>query len=303
MLSKVPKYKCFSCDHKCKNCGENFLGAKNRIYCSYKCAYTDKERLKDNNRKNRGTSICKGCGKEFPITTRSPRGIFCTQKCSGKYTANKILNNLPRPIKPRKTLICKHCGKGFQVKPHMENKRRFCSQSCGTLGSTKKRTTTMRKNFSHYGGYSRCKHGWHQVGDQEIFARSLWESNYAYYLEWLRKNGAIQFWEHEPETFWFEGIKRGVCSYLPDFKVVENNGDVIYHEVKGWMDKKSITKLKRMKKYHPTVKLFLADSKWFAQNIKKLSGLVTGWGTEPIKKEKMSLLKRGKKKLAKKRRL
>jgi hypothetical protein len=130
------------------------------------------------------------------------------------------------------------------------------------------------------------------VGDQEIFARSLWESNYAYYLEWLRKNGAIQSWEHEPETFWFEGIKRGVCSYLPDFKVVENNGDVVYHEVKGWMDKKSITKLKRMKKYHPTVKLFLADSKWFAQNVKKLSGLVTGWGTEPVSKDKKKLVKK-----------
>jgi hypothetical protein len=284
MDASADKYKCFSCEHKCKNCGKIFLGAKIRIYCSYKCSYADKDRLRGINKKNRGISICKLCGHEFQITTKSPRGIFCTQKCACKYSAKIILNNLKRPIKPRKNLICKYCEKIFQVKPYMENKRIFCSRSCATLGSTIKRTTTMRNNFRHYGGYSRCKHGWHQVGNQKIFARSLWESNYAYYLEWLRKSGEIQSWEHEPETFWFDGIKRGVCSYLPDFKVIGNNGDVVYHEVKGWMDKKSVTKLKRMKKYHPSVKIFLADSKWFSQNAKKLSNIVTGWGTEPVKK-------------------
>lgn len=294
--------KCISFEHKCKQCGKEFKGVKNRIYCSYRCAYDDKERLKDNNRKDRGNGTCKWCGKVFPIKTISPRGIFCSRSCSGKYTGQKILSKLPKPTVPKKTIICEYCGKGFKVIPYYVGKRRFCSTSCGTLGSVKKRTTTIRMRHKHYGGYSRCKHGWHQIGDQEVFARSLWESNYAYYLEWLRANGAIQSWQHEPETFWFEGIKRGVCSYLPDFKVVENNGDVVYHEVKGWMDKKSITKLKRMKKYHPAVKLFLADSKWFAQNAKKLSGLVTGWGTEPVKKEKTrsnSKSRKGKRKRAK----
>jgi hypothetical protein len=295
--------KCFSFEHKCKQCGMEFRGTKNRIYCSHRCAYNDKERLRDNNRKDRGNGTCKRCGKVFPITTKSPRGIFCSRNCCGKYTSEKILLKRPRIEVPKAKLNCEYCHKEFGVIPSMANKRRFCSTSCATLGSTKKRTMTIRNRFSHYGGYSRCKHGWHQIGDQEIFARSLWESNYAYYLEWLRANGAIQSWQHEPETFWFEGIKRGVCSYLPDFKVVENNGDVVYHEVKGWMDKKSITKLKRMKKYHPTVKMFLADSKWFAQNAKKLSGLVTGWGTEPVKKVKaMSQSKLTKKKLAGKRR-
>jgi hypothetical protein len=295
--------KCFSFEHRCKQCGKEFKGVKNRIYCCIQCAYNDKERLKELNKKDRGNGKCKRCGKVFPITTKSPRGIFCSRNCSGKYTGQKILAKWPKPAVPKATIICQHCGKGFNVIPYYVGIRKFCSQSCGTLGSTKKRTMTIRNRFSHYGGYSRCKNGWHQIGDQEIFARSLWESNYAYYLEWLRANGAIQSWQHEPETFWFEGIKRGVCSYLPDFKVVENNGDVVYHEVKGWMDKKSITKLKRMKKYHPTVKMFLADSKWFAQNAKKLSGLVTGWGTEPIKRVKaMSQLKLGRKKLAGKRR-
>ena len=56
------------------------------------------------------------------------------------------------------------------------------------------------------------KAGWREIGGQRIYARSRWEANYARYLEWLRANGSIAKWEHEPETFWFEGIKRGTCA-------------------------------------------------------------------------------------------
>ena len=42
-------------------------------------------------------------------------------------------------------------------------------------------------------------------------------------LEWLKKNKQIKKWEHEPETFWFEGIMRGCRSYLPDFRVTEHH--------------------------------------------------------------------------------
>lgn len=71
----------------------------------------------------------------------------------------------------------------------------------------------------------------------------------------LFKAKAISSWEYEPDTFWFEKIKRGVRSYTPDFKIVHKDGTVEYHEVKGWMDKKSQTKIKRMAIYHPEIKL------------------------------------------------
>lgn len=270
--------------HKCKTCGIDFVGVANRIYCCLQCSYNDKERLEGNNKKQRGTSVCKKCGKEFEIKTNAPRGIFCSRSCSGAYTSKKILSKYKPKHKPTKKLICKTCNNEFSVAPHLEHSRTYCSRSCSTIGSTKKRTATIRSRFKHYGGYSRCKHGWHSIGGQLIFARSMWESNYAYYLEWLKQNGKIKSWMHEPVTFWFEGIKRGVCSYLPDYEVIENDGNVIYHEVKGWMDKKSVTKLKRMKKYHPNVKLFLADAKWFKENAPKLEKIVSGWGSEPSKK-------------------
>ncbi len=63
--------------------------------------------------------------------------------------------------------------------------------------------------------------GWRTVGDKPCYMRSRWENNYGCYLEFLRKNGSIANWEHEPKTFWFQGIKRGTCSYKPDFEVTE----------------------------------------------------------------------------------
>lgn len=121
------------------------------------------------------------------------------------------------------------------------------------------------------------KAGWRDIGGKRIYARSRWEANYARYLQFLKEHSEIKEWEHEPETFWFEGIKRGCCSYLPDFKITNNNETVEYHEVKGWMDDRSKTKIKRMAKYYPHIKLIVIDATWFKQNTNILSGLIKDW--------------------------
>ena len=118
--------------------------------------------------------------------------------------------------------------------------------------------------------------GWRIVGGQRAYFRSRWEYNYAVYLQFLVEQRQIRGWEHEPETFWFPGVKRGCVSYLPDFRVTANDGRVEYHEVKGWMDPKSKTKLRRMTKYHPAVTMRVIDAKWFKANGPKLRFL-KGW--------------------------
>ena|SRR3990167_2242656 len=123
-----------------------------------------------------------------------------------------------------------------------------------------KNETRLQKNGYLRNGYSRGKMGHYDINGKDIFFRSLWEANYALYLDFLIKKKEIKSWEFEVDTFWFEKIKRGVRSYKPDFKVVTNSGGIIYHEVKGWMDKKSATKIKRMAKYYPKVKLVVIDS-------------------------------------------
>jgi hypothetical protein len=124
---------------------------------------------------------------------------------------------------------------------------------------------------------SRSKKATVTIGGVTFFARSPWEANIAAYYEMLRVSGEITRWEHEPDTFWFDSIKRGVRSYLPDFKITRSNGSVYYVEVKGYMDSKSLTKLKRMAKYHPTVEVQLIDKTRYAE-IKKTSKNIKGWG-------------------------
>lgn len=121
------------------------------------------------------------------------------------------------------------------------------------------------------------KSGWREIGGKRKYFRSRWEANYARYLQFLKENKQILEWLHEPETFWFEGIKRGCLSYLPDFKVTDINNIVEYHEVKGWMDDRSKTKIKRMALYHPTVTLKIIDAKWFKANNKTMTSIIYGW--------------------------
>jgi hypothetical protein len=118
--------------------------------------------------------------------------------------------------------------------------------------------------------------GWRTIGGKRCHFRSIWEANFARYLELLKVHCHIVDWEFETETFWFEGIRRGVVSYLPDFKVI-NHGQTIYYEVKGYMDTRSRTKIKRMAKYFPSIKLVVIDSKWFAKMNKKLRPIIKDW--------------------------
>ena len=121
------------------------------------------------------------------------------------------------------------------------------------------------------------KASWQEIGGKRKYFRSRWESNYAKYLQFQKENGLIKEWHHECETFWFDGIKRGCVSYLPDFKVETNDGNHEFHEVKGWMDSASKTKIKRMAKYYPKIILKVFDSVWYRANSPKLSMIIKDW--------------------------
>lgn len=130
------------------------------------------------------------------------------------------------------------------------------------------------------------------------FFRSKTEANYARYLNALingvidaPKVGAhaeegirlvadalqdVREWEYEPDTFRFP-VQRGQMYYIPDFKVTKKDGSVEYHEVKGWLDAESRTKLNRMKKYYPTVKVVLITTNDFRKLTKNANILIKNW--------------------------
>jgi len=122
------------------------------------------------------------------------------------------------------------------------------------------------------------KAAWREIGGKKHYYKSIWESNFARYLQFKKEKGQIKDWLYEPKDFWFEEIKRGVRSYKPDFCVEEADGKIIWYEVKGYYDSKSMTKIKRFKKYYPKEMLFLIDADWFFTYGKMYAGLME-WET------------------------
>lgn len=117
---------------------------------------------------------------------------------------------------------------------------------------------------------------WRQVGEQRCYFRSRWEANYARYLEHLVARGSIDRWEHEPHRFWFEETRGGARTYLPDFRVTTSSG-VSYHEVKGWMDARSLAVLSLMEREYPNVTIKLIDAKAYSSLEAEIGLSIDGW--------------------------
>lgn len=126
--------------------------------------------------------------------------------------------------------------------------------------------------------YSRARGGTRE--DLGFYVRSRWEANVARYLIFLEKNKEIYKWEYEPDTFWFHNIKRGTRSYTPDFKIWETKeSEPYYWEVKGYMDQKSKTRMKRMAKYYPDVRIDLIMKDEYKE-ISKWKKMIDNWETD-----------------------
>lgn len=136
---------------------------------------------------------------------------------------------------------------------------------------------TLRRRTQTF--YSRSASGTRE--DLGIYVRSAWEANYARYLNFLKASGQISGWRYEPKTFEFVAIKRGTRTYTPDFEVTLPDGRVQWHEVKGWMDQKSRTRLDRMAKYFPNETVLIIGEKWFRDAYwNGLSGTIQGWESQ-----------------------
>lgn len=134
---------------------------------------------------------------------------------------------------------------------------------------TKIKNGTLNPNNTRKNPYSRARGGKRSDLDN-IYFRSRWEANVARFYNFMKIK-----WEFEPKTFYFKDIKRGCVSYTPDFYLPEEDRWV---EVKGWMDSKSKTKLKRFKKYFPeeSARLEIIMQKEYKE-ISQWSRLIEGW--------------------------
>ena len=125
--------------------------------------------------------------------------------------------------------------------------------------------------------YKHVNRSWYERDNKvKVFVRSGWERNWAAYLDWLLSLGEIASWEYEPQEFEFTAVKRGTRFYKPDFRVVNPDGEVEWHEVKGRWTQKARTQVKRFRKYYPEHKLIVIDKEAYRAVAKK-KGLIPGW--------------------------
>lgn len=220
-----------------------------------------------------------GRGQRF----RPKRG----RKSRVKYHSKEEISEAISSKKKAWHALNPHPMLGKEVPQYVRDK--ISLSNMGKVVSPEQSLKAMKSRVEKYGtlappnmGRGSWKAAWREIGGQRIFARSRWEANYARYLQWLLERGEIKEWEHEPDTFWFEKIKRGVRSYLPDFRIKFSDGSVEYHEVKGWMDARSKTKIKRMAKYFPNIVLCLIEASWFKAN-RTIAAIIPGWEKGRIK--------------------
>jgi len=91
------------------------------------------------------------------------------------------------------------------------------------------------------------------IGGQTCNYRSVLEYRWALYLQFLVDSGELDSWEYETDTFYFPGETTAPVRYLPDFKIVEPGGVIVYQECKGWHDGPTNTKLRRTARHYPDV--------------------------------------------------
>jgi len=210
------------------------------------------------------------------------KGTHCSNT-----TKKKISDKIKIAVKDGRVRVdnfrgCHHT-KESKKKIRISNTGRAVSQE--TINKT---LATKLRKYGYYhknteNTYSRCKRGWYDIGGKKMYFRSLWEANYALYLNFLKRRNDIRDWGYEVDTFWFLNIKRGVRSYKPDFKIFNNDGTIEYHEVKGWMDAKSKTKIKRMSKYYPKIKLEIIGQSVYKDLKNKLGKLLKFYETNTDK--------------------
>ncbi len=98
------------------------------------------------------------------------------------------------------------------------------------------------------------------IGGKTYKFRSKLECRWAQYLQFLKESDVILDWRYEQTTFFFPNETIGAKKFLVDFDILNKDWTLEYHETKGWLQGKDVTKFKRVAKYRPEVKIVLIMS-------------------------------------------
>lgn len=98
--------------------------------------------------------------------------------------------------------------------------------------------------------------------------RSKWEHAYASHLDFEKWIGDIADWAYEPQK-----LEIGIgAKYTPDFRVVQTDGAIEFHEVKGHRREAAIVRIKSAAKQYPEFTFVLVtkkDGQWHYTTISR----------------------------------
>lgn len=224
-------------------------------------------------------ALCSALGRRVTTVSREARRLGLTNACRKGGDSNRAACKVRTAFQ---WMRLEH-PRGMLGKKHTQKTKDAVSKAGkGRMVPRERTLRAMKTKLKKYGTLANprkgvsWKQGWRTVGGVTFFARSKWEANYARFLQWLKTRGSILEWEHESEVFFFE-IEAGNMSYMPDFKVTLKSGIIEYREVKGWMDERSIEKIRLMGEVHPTLKLRLIRGDWFSRNARRLQRIIEEW--------------------------
>ena len=284
-------------EKKCIQCEKDFVPrghSGTKQFCSYHCSNMYKWKTRIRKPPKIRITTCQQCKIEFQVPVKYSlqqwsRSKFCSVKCA--IEGRRIKDGMNRGERYRRKRGYLKQGspewlekirartKEAMYRPEINAKIRKPRRS-PSLESRIKHSNLLAgrlpKNmmFGSNGSYPNVQRGDYENSKGTMYFRSKWEANYALFLDFLVRQNEIKEWEYEADVFIFEQIQFGTRSYRPDFKVFNHNRSFEYHEVKGYMDSKSKTKLKRMAKYYPEVKIVLIDSAYYRDLNKKMGKIL-----------------------------
>lgn len=114
-------------DKICSQCGKQYHGLFNSLYCSKECSHTAfLQRLRKRREPFKKTKVCVVCGKEFKADSNGQ--MTCSEECRKiRYSTHK---RTPYEKHPLITKICIVCGKPFETN-HPTHK--ICSDECRAI--------------------------------------------------------------------------------------------------------------------------------------------------------------------------
>lgn len=200
--------------------------------------------------------ICPKCGKEFDDYSKWGPKKFCSRKCAN----SKVFSEESRKKKseankgkssPRKGKFLQN-SKWIEVEevecPICRTKiKRKNAKTCSKSCSNKNRIVTPEYRLSQselvkeqykngrkvYGGNNHVP--WYEY--KNIKVQGTWELKFCTLLDLWKQDSLIIDWEYTNDRFEYIGIDNKKHTYLLDFKIIKNNSEITYIEIKGRLSK------------------------------------------------------------------